>query len=476
MSYDMDIFFRPKSVAIFGVSRNPHKEGNTILRNLLLNQDIRIYPINPFAPDVLGIKADPSLHDVKGPVDLAILFIPADRILQAVEDCAHKGVKGIIIESSGFNEVGNWELSSEIKEAAERAGIRVWGPNCTGFVDFHQRLFTTFAALGELLEGRDLEGVQGNVSILSQSGMMAGGMMFQIITGELLRLSKICSVGNKLDVDECDLLAYLAADPTTEVIGLYLEGFSHGRRFLELARSITPHKPMVLLTGGLSAGGAQAALSHTGSMIGGGDHLTGLLKQAGIICVEDFTELIAMLNVLSILKTFEVPIPTRANVAMMVGSGGIGVVLSDHLERQGNLKMATYSHKTRQVIAECFPEWMKTGQGNPCDYWPALENKGLGVVHQIKDAILDDANVDVLVVNTFAAQFGGNEFSQHAIFQHGVERFKKPIFAYLFGNYQQLDPGRLELNRMGIPVFLDIRACMEAVSKLCRYGQFLKTV
>ncbi len=476
MNYDMDIFFNPKSVAIFGVSRNPRKDGNNILRNLMLNQDIRIYPINPFAPDALGIKAYPSLHDVKDPVDLAILFIPAERVLQAVADCAQKGVRGIIIESSGFNEVGNWELSREIKETAQKAGIRVWGPNCTGFVDFHQSLFTTFATLGDLLEGRDVEALRGNVSILSQSGMMAGGMLFQIITGELLRLSKICSVGNKLDVDECDLLAYLADDPTTEVIGLYLEGFSHGRRFLKLSRSITPHKPIVLLRGGLSRSGALAALSHTGSMTGGDDYLTGLFKQAGIICVDDFTELIAMLNVLSLLKSFEVPIPTRANVAIMVGSGGTGVVLSDHLERQGNLNPATYSHKTRQVIAECFPEWMKTGRGNPCDFWPALETQGLGVVHRIKDAILDDPNVDVLVLNTFAAQFGGNEFSQRSIFQHGVERSKKPIFAYLFGNYQQLDPGRLELNRMGIPVFFDIRACMEAVSKLCRYGRFLDTV
>ncbi|MHC1591936.1 MAG: CoA-binding protein, partial [Candidatus Helarchaeales archaeon] len=179
----MEMFFHPESVAILGVSRKLEKDGNNILRNIMLKNSIKVYPINPFADQILGVKVYHSVLDVPDEIDLAIIFVPPDKALKTVEECVEKKVKAILIESSGFNEVGNWELFNKIKEMTRAAGIRVWGPNCTGYVDFHEQFYTTFARMKEMLEGVNIESLKGNVSLISQSGMIAGGMMFEIISG-----------------------------------------------------------------------------------------------------------------------------------------------------------------------------------------------------------------------------------------------------------------------------------------------------
>lgn len=471
----MDVFFNAKSIAILGVSRNPHKDGNNILKNLMMKEEgLTLYPINPFADEILGHKVYPSVLDVEDSIDLAILFIPPNKALKAAEECVQKGVKAIIIESAGFNEVGNWDLYNQIKEITAEAGVRVWGPNCTGFADFHAEFFTGFAPMDQMLEGIDVNDLKGNVSVISQSGMMAGGLMFTIITGMKFKLNKLCAIGNKLDVNECDILEYLAADPKTEVIGVYLEGFADGKRFLKLARQTTPRKPIVLLSGGRSEGGFKAASSHTGTITSKSEHLEDLLKQAGVIQVEDFSELLDTLTALSILKEKNIPLPQRGNVAIVTISGGAGVVLSDQLAKQGNLTMAEYSDKTRKKIDECFPEWMVTGRYNPCDAWPAVEVKGPLVFPDILDAIFKDPNVDLLLITIFAARNEEWQFVQNSLFRSFIRKHKKTVVSWIFGDYTQFDEARIDLKKGGIPLYTSIQTCMKILSRMVWYGNFLK--
>jgi len=227
-------------------------------------------------------------------------------------------------------DLGYLDLFGEIKQITSDAGIRVWGPNCTGYADFHNQLFTPFVPLKPVLRDVDIEELKGSVSIASQSGMMAGGMMLQIITGNPSKIyppiNKILAIGNKLDINECDALEYMGKDPKTKVIGLYLEGFMDGRRFFKIAREIVKEKPIILLKGGTSVGGANAALSHTGSISTNDEILNGVIKQTGIIRVYDFNEFLQVLHVFSILLNKGWTLPKNNRVAILTISGGAGVV------------------------------------------------------------------------------------------------------------------------------------------------------
>ncbi|MHA1270492.1 MAG: CoA-binding protein [Candidatus Helarchaeota archaeon] len=475
----MEIYFKARTIAVVGASRNPRKDGNNIIRNLLVKKSIKIFPINPFADEILGLKAYPSILEINEDLDLVIIFIPPKKVLQVVKECIQKKVKAILIESSGFNEVGNYELFNEIKRLTQEAGIRVWGPNCTGYVDFYNMIFTPFAPVNTMIEDIDPEILKGNVSIVSQSGMMAGGMMFQIIRGILMgqyfKPNKILAIGNKLDINECDTLEYLGNDPHTKVIGFYLEGFSNGNKFLELCRKIIKKKPIVLLKGGFSASGSKAALSHTGSISSNNMIIRGALKQAGVILVSDFDEFLQTLSVLSILiNDGNNKFPKGNRIAIMTISGGAGVILSDNIEKQKNLKMAKYSEKTKIKIAKKFPKWMKTGQGNPCDIWPAIEINGGPVILDVLSALQKDEFVDIIILTMVSIRHREWNVVSNKAFLEILKSFKKPIFLWIFGDYSQFDNIRKSFREIGIPVFTSIKSLANCLSKIIDYISYLK--
>ncbi|MHA1751916.1 MAG: CoA-binding protein [Candidatus Helarchaeota archaeon] len=473
----MEIYFTPKTVAVVGASRNPRKDSNHIVRNLLLNGSIKVFPINPFADEILGLKAYPSILDIKEDLDLVIIFIPPDKVLNVVQECVQKKVKAILIESSGFNEVGNFELFNQIKKITSQAGIKVWGPNCTGYTDFYNRVFTPFAPLGVIFKGIDILDFKGNVSIVSQSGMMAGGMMFQIVIGSTrgnyFRPNKILAIGNKLDINECDALEYIGNDPNTKVIGLYLEGFIDGRRFFNLAKKVIKEKPIILLKGGSSKSGSNAALSHTGSISTDENILNGLINQTGIIRVNDFNEFLETLTVFSILfqkNNQKIKIGNR--VAVVTISGGAGVVLSDNIEKQKNLKMASYTEKSKIKIAKKFPKWMKTGQGNPCDIWPAIETNGAPIILDILNILNRDENVDLIILTMVSVSHREWDILSNKAFLDILKSYKKPIFFWIFGDYSQFDNLRGVFREIGIPVFTSIEMLTKILSNVVKYFSY----
>ena len=229
----MNFFFNPSSIAIVGATPDPSKGGFSILKNAQHGFRGEIYPVNPRYDQIEGLTCYPSVSAIPGKVDLAIVFVPAKGVLEVINDCIKRGVPGVMIESAGFAEIGpeGKRMQEQVLAAARQAGMRLWGPNCMGLVDpVHKHVFSFIDQ-----KVMKLGLTPGDVSLVAQSGMLSAGFLVDIMSHGIMGVSKVCSVGNKMDVDECDLLQYLLGDPDTKVIGLYLESIADGRRFVESA-------------------------------------------------------------------------------------------------------------------------------------------------------------------------------------------------------------------------------------------------
>ncbi|HEY5496997.1 MAG TPA: CoA-binding protein [Syntrophales bacterium] len=456
----MDYFFKPKSIAVIGATTNPFKGGNAILKNLITGYRGKIYPINPRYDEIEGLPCYPSVSAVPGPVDLAIVFVPARHVPDAVAQCADKGVPGVIIESGGFAETGadGKSLQSALINLARTTGIRLWGPNCMGLVD---------AVNGHVFSFMDPRAFQagltpGSVSLVVQSGMLSAGFLVDIMTHGIMGISKVCSVGNKIDVDECDLLPWLIEDKDTAVVGLYLESLLNGRRFIDICRN-SP-KPIVVLKGGKSAKGAQAAMSHTASLAGNERITQGAFAQAGVVEASDFKQMMDLCRTLSM-------VPPRGNghparVAILTFSGGAGIVSADFLEAK-DLEVADISEQTKESLGRLFPEWMPVS--NPVDLWPAMERHAGGevdVIGQALRAVLADSQVDAVLLHAFVGNFR-IRFDIKDLAQQ-INAAGKPAFIWLLGKREEAFQFYNEARTLGIPVFSEIgRAieCMAAVFK-----------
>jgi acetyltransferase len=230
----MEFFFKPRGVAIIGASANPVKGGHFILKNAMRGFKGGIYPVNPGYETIEGLPCYATVSEVPDPVDLAIIFVPGPGVPAIVKECAGRGISGVMIESAGFAEAGDngKQLQEQLIAIGRETGIRIWGPNCMGLVDAVNKKVFSFVLPSIWEEGL----TTGDVSLVVQSGMLSAGFLIDIMTHGTMGISKACSIGNKADVDECDILQYLIDDPETGVIGLYLESIRNGRRFVDLAR------------------------------------------------------------------------------------------------------------------------------------------------------------------------------------------------------------------------------------------------
>ncbi|MBW2650073.1 MAG: CoA-binding protein [Deltaproteobacteria bacterium] len=436
----MNFFFNPDGVAIIGASDNPLRGGYHILNNISGGYKGRIYPVNPKHDSILGMKCYPDISSILCDFDLAIYFIPAIFLPSIIEECAKKNVRGIIIESAGFAEVGEEgkKLQEECTALAGKHNIRLWGPNCMGLLDGHSRHVFSFmySDLWKTLM------VPGNVSMIVQSGMLSAIFLMTILEKGGMGVNKICSIGNKCDVNETDLLEYLIDDPLTGVIGLYAESIVDVRRFMKLCRSTT--KPVVVLKGGRSPSGARAAVSHTASLAGNYTIMKHAFKQSGIIPAYDFNEL------MDILRGFSKTGHSKNNggTAIISFSGGGGIVTADFLH-DFDLPLASLSGETLKSIKEVFPAWMDPS--NPVDIWPAVEKNGVETVYtKVVDAVMHDRGVDSLIVHAFSGICDSSVFRPLARLK---EELGKPVIAWLVGVGEPYHAFKRDLEDMGIPVF-----------------------
>jgi acyl-CoA synthetase (NDP forming) len=324
----MKLFFEPEKVALIGASSNIMRPGYHLFYNMNVCFGENFYPVNPRVEKIDNKNVYKSIMDVPADIDVCVIFINASRVPEAIEQCAQKGIRRVIIESAGFAEVGEVgrNLQDRCLAIAKESGMRLWGPNCMGLINVHQTKVLSFL-IPFMWQNRFLP---GKVSIVVQSGMLSAGFLMHILSRTPFGLSKISSIGNKMDVDEVDIMEYLVSDPETGVIAMYLESMMRGRRLFELARSTA--KPVVVLKGGRSALGARAALSHTASLAQDDKVLDAALRHAGVIRVHGMTELLDVARSLAIAAVKPV---TKARAAVITFAGSAGVVSSDYMADLG---------------------------------------------------------------------------------------------------------------------------------------------
>lgn len=343
----------PTSIAIIGASTTPGKVGHDILHNLK-EQGFsgELYPVNPKHDEIQGLKAVQSVKEIRQPVDVAIVVIPAKYVPDALRECGDKGIKDIIIISAGFGEIHTEEgdrLEAEVAEIATQYKLNVVGPNCLGILRPTHGMNASFA--------RKLPPA-GNVALVSQSGAMAVAVMDS--SSRLgIGFSSVVSIGNKTVMDESDLLELLADDPETKVIGFYLESIKHGRRFLETAARVARTKPIVLLKAGVSEHGQMAAASHTGALAGTDAGINAACEQAGLHRAHDTEEFLDLLMALSCQ-----PELLSNNIAIVTNAGGPGILATDAAEAV-HLEMPSLSERTSAELEKHLPQ--AASMKNPID-------------------------------------------------------------------------------------------------------------
>ncbi len=448
----IDHFFHPDGVAIIGATDNTAKGGYHILRNTLAGYKGRVYPVNPRYGEILGTKCYPNIESIPEKFDLAIYFIPAKSLPDTIRACAKKGVKAIIIESAGFSEVGEEgrRLQKESVDLARSFGIRLWGPNCMGLLDGHSRNVFSFMYSDTWMTLMK----PGKVSLVVQSGMLSAGFLMMILERGGMGIAKVCSIGNKCDVNETELLEYLVADDETGVIGCYLESIVDGRKFLELARS-TP-KPIVVLKAGRSEQGAKAAMSHTASLSGSAAVYEGAFRQAGIVQVYDVHELMDFARGFS-----KVPFYYKGgDVAVITFSGGAGIVTSDLLADRG-IRLADFGPETLRALKEVFPPWMDPS--HPVDVWPSVELNGTVPVYtKAIDAVMKDPNVDSLIIEAVAWNLASLDYLTAA--GEMQKRYGKPMVLWQIAGSDVEEHYRTAAEEAGIPVFTEISRCVAFIA------------
>jgi 3-hydroxypropionyl-CoA synthetase (ADP-forming) len=453
----MEKFFTPESVALVGASATPGKVGNSVLDSLAKHDyKGKVYPINPKAEEILGVKCYPSIEAIDGNVDLVVVCVDLSVTPPILESCAKKGIHNVVIVSGGGKELGGEraDYEAQIKSLSEKHKIRIIGPNCIGMFNAANRLDCAFQGQARMVRAR-----LGNVALLSQSGTM--GISF-LETADTFGLSKMVSYGNRSDVDEADMIWYLASDPQTKVIALYVEGFGDGRKFVETAKRVMKEKkkPVVIWKSGRTEAGAKQAASHTGSLGGSNAIIMGAFRQAGIISVDSYQELAAVAKALAWQPA------AKGNRAAMC-SNGAGPMIGgiDHFERLG-LELAKVTPETLKELKEHFPPTYVIGKGNPVDVTGGANADDYRYTIQ---KFYDDPNVDI-VMPWFVFQ---DDPLEETIIQYLGEfskQQKKPLLVGGNGGpYTQKVSALIE--KEGVPVYDDLRNWVAAAAALVQWGK-----
>ena len=456
----MEKFFTPKSVALVGASATPGKIGNSVL-DALGKQDYKgkVFPINPKQKKILGIKCYPSLEAIKEKVDLVVVCVDLSACGPIMKTCAKKGIHNVVIVSGGGKELGGDRaaMEAEVKELSLKHKIRVIGPNCIGMFNAANRLDCAFQGQARMVRSK-----LGNVAFFSQSGTMGISMLE---SADLFGLSKMISFGNRSDVDEADMIWYAANDPQTKVIGLYVEGFGDGRKFINVAKRVMKEKkkPIVIWKSGRTAAGAKQAASHTGSLGGSNAIIMGAFKQAGIISVDSYQELAGVLKALAWQ-----PASKGNKVAMTSNGAGPMIGGIDQLEKFG-LAIGKLSPQNVKKMKAHFPPAVPIHNGNPADVGGGATAEDYRFVIQ---QFMDEKNIDI-AMPWFVFQ---DDPLEETIVDHLADfqkKRKKPLLCG--GNGGPYTEKMIKLiEKHNVPVYQDLRTWVAAASALQQWGKISK--
>ena len=444
----LDSFFEPRAVAVIGASREAGKVGHDVLRNLIqYGYEGKIYPINPKATEILGLPCYPTIRDVPGPVDLAVLVIPAKFTLDVVKDCAEKKVPALIIITAGFKETGREgaELERRIVALARENGMRIIGPNCLGLINTPQKLNASFAAgMPE----------RGDIAFLSQSGAFGTAILDWGI-GERIGFSKFISVGNKADVDETTLLEAIGADHDTGVLLGYVESIQRGSEFMRVAKSVTHRKPVVLFKSGMTAAGARAASSHTGALAGSDNAYAAAFMQSGVLRAHEVEDLFDWGLAFSYQKGIGGP-----NVALVTNAGGPGIIATDAIERS-LLKMAVISKETVDALRQSLPP--TANFYNPIDVLGDARAERYEIALR---AALQDSNVHGVIV-ILTPQTSTEAVPTAQVVAKAAAEYGKPVLACFMGGPRVAEGARYLMEHR-VPTYLFPERAVAAMDALYR--------
>jgi len=456
-SKDLTPILSPQSIAVVGATNRKGSVGLAVFSNLIRGgyQGV-LYPINPKARSVQGVKTYPSLRDVPDELDLVVLVVPATSVPDVIEEAAEKGVKGAVVITAGFKEIGGEgvELEKKVKAAAERGNIPLIGPNCLGVMNTNPEVCMNASFATQMPK-------RGNIAFISQSGALCTAVL-DVAAGRNMGFSKFVSFGNKADVTEIEILRYLRDDPDTEVILMYLEDISDGREFIEVAREIAwdCKKPMLTIKSGTSAEGAKAASSHTGSLAGSEAAYDAIFMQSGIQRVETINELFNYAQAFSLQ-----PMPKGNRIAIVTNAGGPGIIATDAAIRSG-LKLAELSEETKTKLRQHLPP--TANFNNPVDVIGDANHERYEAAIR---ATLEDPGVDgAVVILTPQAMTDIIETAQ--IVPRVAETIDKPILCSFMG-IVDVSEGVKYLQDHGVPNFIFPEAAVRSMGAMVRYGERL---
>jgi len=453
----LSLFFEPQSVAVIGSLREGYFGGYVVVKTLL-NAGFggKIYPVNPSYQEVLGLKAYPSINEIPGKIDLALIMINRRSVPDVMRECAGKGIKSVIVVADGFAERDEEgaKLQNEILEIAREAGIRILGPNTAGVVN------SANGFIPDPYEPGYKKVKPGAVAICAQTGMI-NPQAFPYADLHY-GVSKICDYGNKCDVDECDLLEYLESDPATKVITMYLESIQDGQRFLKISKRVTAQKPVLILKSGRTKEGAKVSASHTGALAMDDQIFSAACKQAGIIRLEKFREFFELPKIFSLQ-----PLPKGNRLGIVTFTGGVGVLAIDEGAKYG-LSVARLSPEIAKKLDAIFPGLGKT----VVDIGPPMAvNNYMTIYSEIIKTVLLDDHIDCLFNVIWTSPF--KEFVEEYLKFYGELRgsHQKTIATWIYGpSIPLINDMSSRMEDLGFPVFSDLETAIKALGMAYQYS------
>lgn len=446
---------RPETIAVIGAAREPTKIGHVVVKNILESGFPRnnVFPINPNATEILGLKCYKSVKDVPSQVDLAIIVVPAKIVPQVLRECTEKGIKAVAIISAGFKEVGNVQEELELVRIARNGGARILGPNIVGIADTVRKVNAGF--IQQLPK-------EGQIAFISQSGALAIGLAGWTSLKQI-GLSDLVSIGNKADLNETDFIEFFGDDENTRVITLYLEGIDDGKRFLRVSKEVSKKKPIIVLKAGKSERTSQAIKSHTGSLAGSDKAYEAAFKQAGIIRAPTIVELFDWAIAFDLLSP-----PNGDRTVILTNGGGAGVMATDAAELY-NVKLINLSEELSKKLRNFMPPFGSvlnpvdlTGMASARDYEGALRE------------LLASEEVDnIVVLYCHTAQTDPVQVANAIVSAKKASKNYKPIVASFIGG-KECDEAMKILISNGIPAYDAPEKAVWALSQLISYANFLR--
>lgn len=435
---NMSYLFEAKSLAVIGASNNSSKYGNIILSNILASgYQGEIYPINPLREEIMGIKCYPSLSSVNGKIELAVVIVKNHLVPAVLEEAGQKGVKAAVVITGGFSETGETELQDSVLKVVKKYNIRMLGPNCQGINYTPNKMCASWPVIQH----------EGKMAVISQSGSV-GAELGKMAENEGLGVSAVISLGNKIDINELDLLEYFDQDENTTATALYLEAVSNGEAFIKTASRLT--KPVVILKPGKTSAGQKAANTHTNSVTGKREVFEGVCKQYGLINAGSLEELYDCTKLLSMTKN-----PRNKRIQIISSSGGGGVLACDAIVEAG-MEIASISEERRSRLKAKYPKHFTVG--NPFDL------TGDANPELYKEIILDLSKEEG--IDIFLPIVGDPIEGVAEAFLEARKIIKQELVVCFFGGAEVQVQETLKMHLNGLPVFPTPERAVNAIAKM----------